>query len=185
MEQTQKMTRLEKRWVLYDVGNSAFTLLISTILPIYFNGLAGAAGLTDAEYLAFWGYAASFVTVVVAVLGPTLGAVADLPGMKKKLFALCVAVGIAGCAVMGLEQSWVLVLGCCIRAQVGHRPCLVLHHSMVAGVTVPVGVDQVSSVGYACGYVGSCIPFEAILAIVLVGYQALGISLNAAMLLAF
>ena len=75
------------------MGNSAFTLLISTILPIYFNGLAGAAGLSDAEYLAFWGYAASFVTVVVAVLGPTLGAVADLPGMKKKLFVLCVAVG--------------------------------------------------------------------------------------------
>ena len=107
MEQSQKMTSLEKRWVLYDVGNSAFTLLISTILPIYFNGLAGAAGLSDAEYLAFWGYAASFVTVVVAVLGPTLGAVADLPGMKKKLFVLCVAVGVAGCAVMGLLQSWV------------------------------------------------------------------------------
>lgn len=88
MEQSQKMTSLEKRWVLYDVGNSAFTLLISTILPIYFNGLAGAAGLSDAEYLAFWGYAASFVTVVVAVLGPTLGAVADLPGMKEALCAV-------------------------------------------------------------------------------------------------
>ena len=70
MEQSQKMTSLEKRWVLYDVGNSAFTLLISTILPIYFNGLAGAAGLSDAEYLAFWGYAASFVTVVVPCWGP-------------------------------------------------------------------------------------------------------------------
>ena len=81
MEQTQKMTRLEKRWVLYDVGNSAFTLLISTILPIYFNGLAGAAGLTSAQYLAFWGYAASFVTVVVALLGPTLWAVDGLPGL--------------------------------------------------------------------------------------------------------
>lgn len=134
MEQTQKMTRLEKRWVLYDVGNSAFTLLISTILPIYFNGLAGAAGLTDAEYLAFWGYAASFVTVVVAVLGPTLGAVADLPGMKKKLFALCVAVGIAGCAVMGLVQSWVWFLGCFIIAKIGYSTSLVFYDSMLTDV---------------------------------------------------
>lgn len=185
MEQTQKMTRLEKRWVLYDVGNSAFTLLISTILPIYFNGLAGAAGLTDAEYLAFWGYAASFVTVVVAVLGPTLGAVADLPGMKKKLFALCVAVGIAGCAVMGLVQSWVWFLGCFIIAKIGYSTSLVFYDSMLTDVTVPERMDKVSSVGYAFGYAGSCIPFVASLAIVLVGYQALGISLNAAMLLAF
>ena len=185
MEQTQKMTRLEKRWVLYDVGNSAFTLLISTILPIYFNGLAGAAGLTDAEYLAFWGYAASFVTVVVAVLGPTLGAVADLPGMKKKLFALCVAVGIAGCAVMGLVQSWVWFLGCFIIAKIGYSTSLVFYDSMLSDVTVPERMDKVSSVGYAFGYAGSCIPFVASLAIVLVGYQALGISLNAAMLLAF
>ena len=109
------MTHLEKRWVLYDVGNSAFTLLISTILPIYFNGLAESAGLTDAEYLAFWGYAASFVTVVVAILGPTLGAIADLPGMKKRLFTLCVAVGVIGCAVMGAVQSWVWFLGCFLR----------------------------------------------------------------------
>lgn len=185
MEQTQKMTRLEKRWVLYDVGNSAFTLLISTILPIYFNGLAGAAGLTDAEYLAFWGYAASFVTVVVAVLGPTLGAVADLPGMKKKLFALCVAVGIAGCAVMGLVQSWVWFLGCFIIAKIGYSTSLVFYDSMLTDVTVPERMDKVSSAGYAFGYAGSCIPFVASLAIVLVGYQALGISLNAAMLLAF
>ena len=127
MEQTQKLTGPEKRWVLYDVGNSAFTLLISTILPIYFNGLAEAAGLTDAQYLAYWGYAASLVTVVVALLGPTLGAVADLPGMKKKLFALCVAVGIAGCAVMGLVGHWLWFLGCFVVAKIGYSASLVFY----------------------------------------------------------
>lgn len=184
MEQSQKMTSLEKRWVLYDVGNSAFTLLISTILPIYFNGLAGAAGLSDAEYLAFWGYAASFVTVVVAVLGPTLGAVADLPGMKKKLFVLCVAVGVAGCAVMGLLQSWVWFLGCFVIAKIGYSASLVFYDSMLTDVTTPERMDKVSSVGYAFGYAGSCIPFVVSLAIVL-GYDAVGLTLNAAMLIAF
>ena len=184
MERSQKMTSLEKRWVLYDVGNSAFTLLISTILPIYFNGLAGAAGLSDAEYLAFWGYAASFVTVVVAVLGPTLGAVADLPGMKKKLFGLCVAVGVAGCAVMGLLQSWVWFLGCFVIAKIGYSASLVFYDSMLTDVTTPERMDKVSSVGYAFGYAGSCIPFVVSLAIVL-GYDTIGLTLNAAMLIAF
>ena len=59
-----KMTREEKNWTLYDVGNSAFVLLVSTILPIYFNYLAQGAGLTDAQYLAYWGYAASIATII-------------------------------------------------------------------------------------------------------------------------
>ena len=178
------MTPLERRWVLYDVGNSAFTLLISTILPIYFNGLAESAGLSDAQYLAFWGYAASFVTVVVAVLGPTLGAIADLPDMKKKLFTLCVAVGVIGCAVMGVVSSWVWFLGCFIIAKIGYSASLVFYDSMLTDVTAPERMDKVSAVGYAFGYAGSCIPFVVSLVIVL-GYQAIGLTLGAAMLIAF
>ena len=183
-QQKDKMTRLERRWVLYDVGNSAFTLLISTILPIYFNGLAESAGLSDAQYLAFWGYAASFVTVVVAVLGPTLGAIADLPDMKKKLFTLCVAVGVIGCAVMGVVSSWVWFLGCFIIAKIGYSASLVFYDSMLTDVTTPERMDKVSAVGYAFGYAGSCIPFVVSLVIVL-GYQAMGLTLGTAMLIAF
>ena len=183
-QQKDKMTRLEKHWVLYDVGNSAFTLLISTILPIYFNGLAESAGLSDAQYLAFWGYAASFVTVVVAVLGPTLGAIADLPDMKKKLFTLCVAVGVIGCAVMGALSSWVWFLGCFIIAKIGYSASLVFYDSMLTDVTTPERMDKVSAVGYAFGYAGSCIPFVVSLVIVL-GYEAIGLTLGAAMLIAF
>lgn len=50
-----KLTSLEKKWVLYDVGNSAFTMMVSTIFPIYFNYLAGNAGISDVDYLAYWG----------------------------------------------------------------------------------------------------------------------------------
>lgn len=78
-----KMTPMEKKWVLYDVGNSAFTMLVSTIFPIYFNYLAGNAGISDVDYLAYWGYAASVSTLCVALLGPTLGAIADTKNFKK------------------------------------------------------------------------------------------------------
>ena len=79
-----KLNALEKKWILYDVGNSAFTLLVSTIMPIYFNYLAGNAGVSDVDYLAYWGYAVSVSTVVVAILGPVLGTFSDFPGWKKK-----------------------------------------------------------------------------------------------------
>ena len=50
----EKMTKLEKYWILYDVGNSAFIMLVSTIIPIYFNYLAGNAGISEVDYLAYW-----------------------------------------------------------------------------------------------------------------------------------
>lgn len=67
-----KLKPIEKKWILYDIGNSAFALLISTIIPIYFNYLAGDAGISEVNYLAYWGYATSAATVIVAVLGPLL-----------------------------------------------------------------------------------------------------------------
>lgn len=81
-----KLTKDEKKWVMYDVGNSAFTLMISTILPIYFNYLAGNAGLSEVSYLAYWGYAASITTLIVAVLGPVLGTLADTKGFQEADF---------------------------------------------------------------------------------------------------
>ena len=65
-----KLTKLEKRWILYDVGNSAFVLLTSTIIPIYYKNIAAASGISDADSTAFFGYATSLVTILVAVLGP-------------------------------------------------------------------------------------------------------------------
>ena len=58
---------------LYDVGNSAFVLLIATLGPMFFNARAEAGGLSPVNYLAYWGYASSVVTVITAVLGPILG----------------------------------------------------------------------------------------------------------------
>ena len=73
-----KLNSMEKKWILYDVGNSAFTLLVSTIMPIYFNYLADQAGISEVNYLAYWGYAVSIATIIVAVLGPIVGTASDL-----------------------------------------------------------------------------------------------------------
>ena len=81
-----RLTKQEKNWILYDVGNSAFTLLVATILPIYFNSLAESAGLSSDLYMAYWGYAASVVTFIVAIIGPIFGTIADTKDYKKPIF---------------------------------------------------------------------------------------------------
>lgn len=80
-----KFTKLEKQWILYDVGNSAFTMLVSTIIPIYFKNVANLSGISPADSTAYWGYAVSLSTIIVAILGPILGTVADTKGYKKPL----------------------------------------------------------------------------------------------------
>ncbi len=179
-----KMTPMEKKWVLYDVGNSAFTMLVSTIFPIYFNYLAGNAGISDVDYLAYWGYAASVSTLCVALLGPTLGAIADTKNFKKRIFKWTLVVGVLGCVILGFLSSWIWFLGIFVLAKVGYSSSLVFYDAMLTDVTEPERMDTVSSQGFAWGYIGSCIPFIASLGIVL-GGGSLGLSMQASMTIAF
>ena len=177
MEQTKKfsLTGLERAWILYDVGNSAFVLMVATLIPIFFNALAADGGLSSVEYLAYWGYAASAVTIITAILSPILGTLADTRGFKKPIFTLCLVVGVAGCCAMGLAKTWLPFLLIFIFAKVGFSGSLVFYDSMLGDVTTSERMDEVSSRGYAWGYIGSCIPFVVCLALVL-GAGAIGIS---------
>jgi len=179
-----KLTGLEKRWILYDVGNSAFTLLISTIIPIYFNDLAGRAGISEVDYLAYWGYAASLATAIVAVIGPVLGTIADTQNYKKPIFTASMMLGVLGCAALSLPTTWIVFLAVFVLARVGYSASLIFYDSMLVDVTDNNRMDVVSSHGYAWGYIGSCVPFVLSLGIVLFA-DALGLTLRAAMTIAF
>ena len=179
-----KLTGLEKRWILYDVGNSAFTLLISTIIPIYFNDLAGRAGISEVDYLAYWGYAASLATAIVAVIGPVLGTIADTQNYKKPIFTASMMLGVLGCAALSLPTTWIVFLAVFVLARVGYSASLIFYDSMLVDVTDNNRMDVVSSHGYAWGYIGSCVPFVLSLGIVLFA-DSLGLTLRAAMTIAF
>ena len=179
-----KLTPAERSWVLYDVGNSAFTLLIATIIPIYFNFLAEEAGLSNVQYLAYWGYAASAATLLVAVLGPVFGTLADTQGYKKPIFLLFLGVGLIGCIALGFAAHWLWFLLIFVVARVGYSDSLIFYDSMLSDITDADRMDHVSSQGYAWGYIGSCIPFAGCLALVL-GSGALGLSMVTAMGLSF
>jgi len=184
MKTKLSLTKLEKGWILYDIGNSAFILLVATLLPIYFNTLAEGAGISESDYLAYWGYAGSVATLLVAVIAPICGTLADQKGFKKPLFLLCLALGALGCAALGGAWSWLSFLVIFVVAKVGYSSSLVFYDSMLTEITTTERMDTVSSMGYAFGYIGSVIPFVLCLGVVL-GYELIGISQVTALIIAF
>ena len=179
-----KLTKLEKAWILYDVGNSAFILLVSTIMPIYFNYLGDMAGLSSVDYLAYWGYGTSISTLIVALLGPVLGTVADTRNYKKKLFTGAMLIGAISCVLLGLASTWLVFLIIFVIAKVGYSASLIFYDAMLTDITTENRMDTVSSHGYAWGYIGSCIPFGIGLVLVL-GGSSFGLSMPLAMSLTF
>jgi len=179
-----KLTRLEKSWVLYDVGNSAFTLLVSTIIPIYFDYLAEQQNLSSVSYLAFWGYAVSIATLLVALSGPALGTISDSEGLKKPIFLGSILLGAISCVALGLTTAWLMFLIVFVLAKVAYSSSLIFYDSMLPDITTEERMDTVSAQGFAWGYIGSCIPFIACLGLVM-GGDSLGLTLQQSMAISF
>ncbi len=177
-----KFTKLEKSWIFYDVGNSAFILLISTIIPIYFKNIAQGSGISASDSTAYWGYAASIATVIGAVLGPILGTMGDTKGYKKKFFSMFFIIGVLGCLMLAVPSSWIVFLTIFIIAKVGISGSFIFYDAMLTDITTDDRMDEVSSNGYAWGYIGSCIPFVICMGLILTaGMTGLG-TVNATML---
>ena len=162
-----KLTVREKAWVLYDVANSAFVLMVSTILPILSNSLAAADGYSANEATTRWSYIVSLTTLIFVFLGPILGAFADIRDQKKKFFIFFLALGVGACALTGLMPSWTLFLAVFAVAKIGFNGSLIFYDSMLTDITEDSRMDTVSSLGFAYGYIGSCIPFVIGLGVVL------------------
>ena len=136
------------------------------------------------EYMAYWGYAASAATLVVAVLGPVLGTLADTKGYKKPIFLISLLVGAVGCITLGFAKQWLIFLVIYVIAKIGFSSSLTFYDSMLVDVTTEERMDAVSSQGYAWGYIGSCVPFVACLLLVL-NCEKLGIGMETAMAVSF
>lgn len=169
-----KLTPVELAWVLYDVGNSAFTMLACSLIPIWFKELA-AGRMSSDDATGTWALGVSLVTVIVALMGPVCGALSDRREMKLVFFRTSVFIGAAGCIINGFATSWLLFLIVFIVAKIAYSCSLTFYDSMLGDVTDEERMDEVSSYGYAWGYIGSCIPFVIALIFYVLGPDMLGL----------
>ena len=175
-----KLTKLEKSWILYDVGNSAFTMLACSLIPIWFKAIAigeGAGKISSDQATAYWAAAISIVTIIVAILGPVLGTFADYKDLRKPIFSTALGLGVLGTILLGFANSWLLFLIVFIVTKICYQSSLTSYDSMINDVTTAEKMDQVSSYGYAWGYIGSCLPFTVALVLYVLGEPSMGINL--------
>ena len=148
--------RAIRAWTMYDWGNSAFaTTIMAAVLPVYYTSVA-AAGLPANIATAYWGYTSSISALIAAIISPILGAVADFRGSKKKFLAIFMAIGVTGTALLYFIQSgdWLLASIFFLFGNVGFAGSLVYYDALLPHVAKPEEMDQVSSRGYAMGYIG-------------------------------
>ena len=145
----------QRAWAWYDWANSVyFTTVITAVFPSFYATYA-AAGLEPAQATARFGLVTTLSVAVVAILSPVLGALADYSGIKKKLLAIFMAIGVLACAAMAFitEGNIALASALFFIGNIGVSGSVVFYDSLLPHVAKPEETDRVSAAGYAMGYV--------------------------------
>lgn len=176
----KRFSKQELSWIAYDVGSSAFILLATALIPIYFKSLVEPGS----SVVIAWGYAETLASLILALLMPFLGSLADLEGNKKKFYLASSLLGAFACLSLGFPSHALSFLVIYIIASIMYSAASVFYDAFLIDATTPNRFDLISSLGYAWGYIGSVIPFIVSLCIVLFG-ESFGISQGLAMKIAF
>ncbi len=168
-----KFTKMERNWVMYDVGNSALVLLNTSIVPIYFNAIN--TGASSAELVTAWANAQTVASLIIALLMPILGSLADYAGNKIKFFIGFFLTGVVLCLAQAIPMSAMAFLVVYVLCTIGLNSSMTFYDAMLPDVTTDERMDQVSSSGFAWGYVGSTIPFILCIALIFGGPSILGL----------
>jgi UMF1 family MFS transporter len=145
-----------RAWAMYDWANSAFqTTIVAAVFPIYFHKVA-AFGLAPAEATSRFAWATTIAILIVAIVAPLLGAIADYAAMKKKLLAVFLGIGVVATLAMYWIESgdWKFALVLFVVGNVGVAGSIVFYESLLPHLVSEGELDRVSSAGYAVGYLG-------------------------------
>jgi len=153
----QDYQRVINAWAMYDWANSAFAVVILTaVFPVYYRALATNAGRAPEEATAYWAYTTSASVLIVALIGPVLGAMADIVGGKKRFLGIAVSLGVLGSTSLALlgRESFLLASLLFAIANLGFTGGNIFYEALLPHIARPSDLDRVSVRGYAFGYLG-------------------------------
>lgn len=167
-----KYTKEERSWIMQDWANSAYSIMITTaVFPLFFKAVAESGGLDSATSTAYWGYANSIATLVISLLAPVLGALADYKNQRMPLFTWFTLSGIL--ATVGFafapEGNWQYLFLFYILSAIGFSGANIFYDGSLVDVTTLTRMHRVSAAGFGWGYIGSSIPFVLFIILQLTG----------------
>jgi len=150
-------SKKERSWILYDIANSAYILTIVTVLfPIYYQSIASHIP----NRTQIFAFVTAGIALTDALLSPIIGALSNYRGNKKKFFMIFLILGLLGgfaLIIPGLQLVALMIAF--VISSIGYNVSIVLYDAFLMDVTDESRMDEVSSAGYAWGYIGSMIPF--------------------------
>jgi UMF1 family MFS transporter len=148
-------------WALYDWANSAYaTTVIAGLFPVFFKEY-WSTGASVGESTLQLGAANSLASIVIVVLAPVLGAIADRGSAKKKFLLFFTAMGVVmtGGLYFVAAGHWQYAAALYVLGTIGFSGGNIFYDALIVNVAEPKRVDFVSALGFALGYLGGGILF--------------------------
>ncbi|MBN1140244.1 MAG: MFS transporter, partial [Deltaproteobacteria bacterium] len=163
--QTAEKRRTWLGWCCYDWADSAFaTVGLAAVLPVYFVSLVPEGGLhlplfghdLTLRAASLWGYTVSASALLVALLAPWLGALADARGWRRPLLILFCLCGVLGTALLSLSGAGQYLCAAIFftLANIGFAGSNIFYNAFLPVIASPHEVDRLSARGFAWGYLG-------------------------------